>query len=429
MNYDLNRPWLSLDPWQTEYINTPVEQDCFLLTPRQAGKTTAMSIKSVEKAVHELKKGEAILIASITEKQGYLMLAKALAYATEKYPTWISKKRDDKPTMHRIVFTNGAAILCYAAGESGEGLRGFTIKKLMVDEDSRMTEEFHIAVLPMLSVSHGSIDVGSTPCGTKHPDGSEKFFYKCSKDPNYKKFLVNLENCPRHSKEFIERMRATMSRFHFRQEYEAEFTDNVLRLFSDEWIKEICVLKRKEVNYKSRFYIGSDIAGYGDDECTIEIFEKMQGGMIEQRDNIVEKRQKTTDTSRRIIQLCKQYRFIKKIGIDDGGIGFGVFCELMEDELTKRKTIALNNSSRATDAEGEKSKKLLKEEMYFNLLTLGENKKIKLLDDDEIKASLASIQYEDDKVFGAYSHIAEGIIRGVRVCVQDKDLNIFAHSF
>jgi len=39
------------------------------------------------------------------------------------------------------------------------------------------------------------------------------------------------------------------------------------------------------------------------------------------------------------------------------------------------------------------------------------------------------MQYEEDKIFGSYSHIAEGIVRGIWVASKDKDLNIFAHSF
>ena len=34
--YDIMRPWLTLDPWQIEYINTDPNQDCFLLSRRQA---------------------------------------------------------------------------------------------------------------------------------------------------------------------------------------------------------------------------------------------------------------------------------------------------------------------------------------------------------------------------------------------------------
>ena len=427
-SFDINRPWESLDPWQKEYIETPAEQDCFLLTTRQAGKTTAMSIKAVEKCLKEFRKGDAILIASLTEKQGYLILAKALAYAQEKYPQSIAKGKN-KPTMHKILFTNGSAILCYPAGETGEGLRGFTIKKLFIDEGSRMSEEFFISVLPMLSVTKGSMDIASTPFGKKHKDGTEKFFYKCSYDNHFKKFYVHAKDCPRHTPEFLAREKERMSKFHYAQEYEAVFTDELLRLFSDELLKEICVLKKEGLKHRGKYYIGADIAGYGEDECTIEVFEKRVDKSIEHRESIVEKRKMTTDTSRRIIELTKRYDWIRKIGIDDGGLGFGVWCELMGEESTKRKTLALNNASRETDEGGEKSKKLLKEEMYFNLLNLMEQGKVKLLDDDEVKASLASMQYEEDKIFGSYSHIAEGIVRGIWVASKDKDLNIFAHSF
>jgi hypothetical protein len=183
--FNINLPWETLDPWQKEYIETPPEQSCFLLCGRQVGKTTAMSIKAVELCVKHFKKGENILIASITEKQGYRMLAKALAYAENKYPSLIYKD-NLRPTMHRISFTTGAEIYSYPAGETGEGLRGDTIKKLMIDEGSRMGEEFFISVEPMLSVVRGSMDIASTPFGKKHKSGEEKYFYKCSKDDRFK---------------------------------------------------------------------------------------------------------------------------------------------------------------------------------------------------------------------------------------------------
>lgn len=429
MEYDINRPWLTLDPWQKEYIEAPSEQDCFLLIARQNGKTTAMSIKSVELCIKHFKKGEFILICSITEKQAFHMLAKSLAYAEEKYPRLI-KKGKDKPTMHKINFANGSGILCYAAGETGEGLRGFTIKKLMIDEGSRMSEEFFIAVLPMLSVIHGSMDIASTPFGKKHPDGSEKFFYKCSKDERYKKFFSSAEECPRHDREFLKRQKETMPKLAYAQEYLAVFTDELKRLFEDELINEICVLKRDaelHINPDSRYYLGADIAGFGKDECTHEVFEKSDK-LLFHKENIIEKRKMTTDTTKRILMLDKSYPFGKKsIGIDDGGIGFGVFSELMNEESTKRKVVALNNATRELDISGEKSKKLLKEEMYFNLLSLMENKKIKLLDDDEVKLSLSSIQIEEGKVFGSYSHVTEGIIRACWLASKDKSLNIWCY--
>ena len=427
ITYDINRPWLTLDPWQKEYINTPPEVDCFVLTGRQSGKTTAKSIKSVELCMKHFKKGEFVLINSLTEKQAYIMLAKSLAYAQAKYPSKICSG-NKKPTMHKIEFKNGTGILCYAAGLTGEGLRGYTIKKHMVDEGARMTEEFFIATGPMMSVAKGSMDISSTPNLKHWPDGREKFFYKCSKDPKFKKFYVSAEDCPRHDLEFLKEQEKRLGRLAYRQEYLAEFTDDILQLYKEKILKRICVEKRHfHISPHYNYFLGVDVAGLGKDKSTYEIFQVLDGKII-QRESFVEKRNYTTETSKKIIELDKKWNF-RKIGIDDGGIGFGVYSELLENDNVKRKVIALNNSSRPVDATGEKSKRLLKEEMYYKLMALMECGEISLLDDDEVIASLASIQVADEKIFGADDHIAEGIIRGVWLAAKEKDLNIFARSF
>lgn len=436
MKYDINRPWMTLDDWQKEYVYNKELNDNFLLSGRQCGKTTAMSLRAVELCIKHFKKGEYVLINSITEKQAQFILTKARVYAEIKYKSLTITSGKDRPTLHKINFKNGTGILCYAAGETGEGLRGFTIKKLMVDEGSRMSEEYFISVMPMMSVVDGTMDIASTPFGKRHKDGQEKFFYKCSKDIKFKKYYISAEDCPRHDKKFLAEQKERISKLAYAQEYLAVFTDKLKRIFDDELIKQILILKRQEfVNEvkslgvsRGKFYLGVDVAGFGTDECTFEVLEKLPNKEIEQRENIIEKRNFTTDTSKKIITLNRVYNF-KKIGVDDGGVGFGVFSELMKNDETKRKTEALNNASRPTNKEGTKSKKLLKEEMYLNLLTLMENRKIKLLDDDEIKLSLESIQHEEGKIFGFYSHIAEGIIRAAWEAEKDKSLKVFVRSF
>jgi hypothetical protein len=421
MEYNINMPWLSLDPWQKEYIyDTEPNKDCFLLTGRQVGKTTGMSLKSVELCVKHFKKGEFVLICSITEKQAYHMLTKALVYAEAKYPNLIMGGKD-KPTMHKLYFKNGTGILCFAAGERGEGLRGFTIKKLMIDEGSRMSDEFFIAVSPMLSVVKGSMDIASTPCGK---DG---FFYKCSLDEKFKKFYVSAEDCPRHTKEFLNNEKERLSRLAYAQEYLAIFTDELKRLFDDDLIKDICTLRKLDEIKIGTTYLGVDVAGFGKDENAFCVLQRLKDKKIRQLDQVIEKRKYTTETTETILRLNLINKF-RRIGVDDGGLGFGVFSELMNIDDTKRKTEALNNASRVFNQD-EKTKKLLKEEMYFNLLSLMEQKKIKLLNMDELKASLASIQYDDGKIFGSYSHIAESIIRAAWLAEKDKHLNIFAHLF
>jgi len=429
MEFDINRPWLSLDPWQKDYVYDKEVTDNFLLTGRQVGKTTAMSLRAVELCMHHYKKGEFVLINSITEKQAYHMLAKSLVYAEEIYGKKIDYSTENKPTKHRIMFKNGTGILCYAAGETGEGLRGFTIKKRMCDEGARMSEEYFIATSPMLSVVGGTTDIASTPAGKKHKDGSLKFFYKCSKDDIFKKYYISAEDCPRHTEEFLIKEKERLSKLAYAQEYLAVFTDELRRLFSDEWIALVCKAKRGDyVNKENNLYMGNDIAGLGGDETTYEMFEKKNDDLIVQFESMAEKFTLTTEISKKIINFNKTYDF-KTIGIDDGGVGFGVWCELMAEDDTKRKTIALNNASRRTEFETfddkGKSKKILKEEMYILLQTLGEKGKIILLDDDEVKASLATIQHDEGKIFGFNAHHAEGIVRGVWIAEKDEDLNIY----
>lgn len=437
-NFDLNRPWLSLDPWQQEYIATPPEVDCFVMTPRQiGGKTTAMSIKAVELCVNHYKEGEIVLINSLTEKQAMLMLKKAQIYAEAKYPKLICRDKENRPTMHRLLFKDGKlnkGILCYAAGEEGESTRGYTIKKLMIDEGSRMKELYFVAALPTLSVTKGSIDISSTPFGKKDKEGNEKFFYKCYKDDSFKKFLVNIEDCPRRDLEQIEKMRKRMTENQFKQEFLAMFIDELYQFFSDEWIEKVCCLKKEGriISRGEKNYLGVDVGGFGKDVSAFVEVGKLLNKEIEQREGLKEPHNKTTETTNRAIELDDKFKNIK-IGVDDGGIGFGVFCELLDNPKTKRKTIALNNASRDKERDLEtgemKEKKLLKEEMYVNLKMLGEQKRLKLFNDDELRASLASIQYEGDKIFGSDSHYTEATMRACWLAEKDKSLNIFINSF
>lgn len=426
MNYDLNRPWLSLDPWQKEYVETPPEQDCFLLCTRQGGKTTAMSIKAVELCVKHFKKGEVVLISSLTERQAQLMLAKARAYAEEVYGNELAEGRD-KPTMHRLFFKNGAGILCYAAGDEGDSTRGYTVKKLMVDEGSRMKETYFTSATPTLSVTHGSMDIASTPAGTKNKYGEETFFFKCSKNPNFKKFYVSVEDCPRHDKEFLKKEQLRMSAFQYAQEYLAQFLDRMLQFFDDALIEKCMTRKRGDTFPQDKNYCGVDVARMGNDDTVILSVAK-HNDKLYMIDLEITNKTKLTDTVRKIKEANKKYDY-RKIYIDTTGMGFGVFDPLLEDDDTKRKVVSIENDYRnlSADAEGMR-KKIPKGDLYTNLKVLMETGRLELFKDDDILDSLRSVQYEynegDLKIFSSNGHIAEALIRACW-CTKDKSLNIY----
>lgn len=121
----------------------------------------------------------------------------------------------------------------------------------------------------------------------------------------------------------------------------------------------------------------------------------------------------------------------KKIYIDDGGVGFGVYSGLMNNPRTKNKTVPLNNAKRATDSSDTNRKRILKEELYMNLLFLMETGQIKLLKDPEIRESLKSCKFDYDnktkklKITSTYNHPVESLTRAAWF-IKEKTLNLYA---
>jgi len=88
----------------------------------------------------------------------------------------------------------------------------------------------------------------------------------------------------------------------------------------------------------------------------------------------------------------------------------------------------LNNSSKWVNHDQTISTRILKEDMYSTLRVLGQMNKIALFDNENIKRSLRSMttEYKNDRlrIFGNYSHIAEGLIRATWV-FEKKPLKPF----
>lgn len=424
MEYDINRPWLTLDDWQKKFIET--EGNCFLLCGRQVGKTAATSVKFGKRAA--TMPNRAILMIAFTERQAYSLFFKTLMYLMAVYPTMIKSGRY-KPTKHEIYLKNGSHISCYAAGAEGLGLRGLTLTDLVIDECAAMSDEIKTATFPMLSVTGGSIDLLSTP------RGKQGFFYETSMREDFTKFYVSAEDCPRHNKEFLESEKKSMSKLQYAQEYLAVFLDELKRVFSPEWIDRVCVLKKTgNIRKGAVFSLGVDIARMGDDLSVFSIIDKIDSEHLEQVESIATSKTLTTQTEKQILDLEKLYHF-RSIYLDAGSgtLGVSILDHLLEESSTKNKVVAINNRERVLDRLGEQKKKILKEDLYNNLVRLGERKEIKLLDDDEIKLSLASVQYEYVikagrasvlRIFGNYTHHAESLIRAAW-CVKDKHLNIW----
>lgn len=432
ITYNIFEPWKTLDPWQKKYTET--EGNCFLLCGRQAGKTTAMSIKFGDRAAKNPNR--IIGMFAYTEKQAYNLFFKTLMYLKAKYPKMIILKGDKKPTKHIIHLTNGSIILCYAVGLAGEGIRTFTLTDLVIDEAAPMAREVFIALTPMLSVTKGTLDISSTP------RGRGGYFYECSDQcpkvkKNWTRFYINAEDCPRHTKEYLEEERESMTKLEYAQEYIAKFLDEIKQFYPDELIRDC--FKEFDYNiFKGRIpqinpFLGIDIAGEGKDDSVLFDVDRIEKEFIKQVSMDIQPEIKLTELTRLIIKRDSERNY-KKIFLDDGGLGVGVLQPLLEDNQTKRKVVGINNSKRYYEHKWVKGKqkggqsRLMKEELYINLKILMENGKLYLHKSDTIFQALQSIQAEEVngelRIWGKDTHIVEALIRAAW-SIRDKTLNSY----
>lgn len=435
------RTRFKLDPWQKEFLNA--EGNKILCTGRQVGKSEICGIDAAEWAIRN--KDSNILIIAPTERQSYALFDKVLDHLFTNYRTHI-KKGKDKPTKHKINLDNGTVVWCLPAGISGRGIRFLTVHRLYIDEAAFVERDVWTATTPMLLTTGGHTILLSTPHGT------EGFFYDILANTNraydnWTRFHTNSEKVVREREicktwsefqrdsalEHLEREKKAKSALEYAQEYLGQPLEDLRQVFPDKLIKKCMVLKRRREVIKGReYYLGVDVAGMGVDESTFEIVEVMRDGSLEHVEHHVTTRTRITDTTEFIKSLNRIYNFTKEY-IDSGGLGIGVCDQLRDDDANKRKVVEINNASRvyAMDKRNirhkERRKRLLKEELYNNLLSLMEQNKISLLDDDDIFLSLKSVQFEINegkaRYFGNYTHIAEGLIRACW-CIKEKGLSI-----
>ena len=411
---------LVLDRWQQEVMET--KGNMCLRSGRQVGKSTVIGLKTARFALDNQNK--LIMVISKTERQAALLFSKILWNIHQIDKTQI-KRGKDRPTKHIISLKNGSTIHCLPAGDTGFGIMGFTIDLLIADEAAFIPEEVWNSIIPSLALTRGNIWLLSTPFV------KEGYYYNCFSDPSFTSFHTSSEDCPRRDNEFLAHKKRTLTKAQYAQMYMGEFVDELRQFFPDELIIKICTLSRRKSGstlFSRDYFLGVDVARMDRDEFSIEIIERMSDNKLEHVESIVTRNKPIPESTRTIIKLNKEYDFRKEY-IDSGGMGIAVCDILREDDDNKRKVVEINNASRPYDREDHK-RKILKEDLYNNLKALMQGGRIRLLDDDEVKASLKSIQAEHHKetgrliIWGSYSHITEGLIRGAW-CVKDKSLKVW----
>ena len=422
-----------MDEWQKKINALPFNTNFILMCGRQVGKSEIMAKKIADYLINNKK--QKLLICSGVERQASGLYNKALAYIQNSYPKLLAKGKD-RPLRTSFKLTNGSVLITEPVGLDGAGARQHTINGVVFEEMQLIPEEAFAAITPMLLTTGGFIWMLGTAWAT------EGYVYERLSDPNFEVIRVNSEEVAEKRPEpqrtimlkHLESERNRLSEAQYAQEYLAIPAANVRQIFSDKLIKKILNAERKnKIDINKEYICGIDPAGLGEDEGAISIFNFNEDTeFMEQEDQIITKSLLTTETTQRVVDLNRIYDF-KKIFIDDGGVGFGVFSELLKEDDTKFKTIPLNNSSRSLDATDEKRKKIFYEDMIFNLLTMMEKDKISLLNLSEIRESLKSYKFEYHKdtkkliISSNYNHPVQAIMRAAWYA-QSKDLKLSVYS-
>jgi phage FluMu gp28-like protein len=219
-------------PYQAELLEDPKKRIVACMG-RQSGKTTTIAMKAIIFADTNPK--VTVLITSPSLRQSMIMFDRI---ATFVYSAARLRNKIVRATRTLIHFENGSRIIALPCSENL--LRGYTAQMVICDEASFMPEEVITQVIfPMLSTTDGYAIFLSTPWGKDH------FFYRAFVNPAYSVHKVKSEQCPLIKKEFLEEMKANMTREAYLMEYEAEFVEALNSYFSQALIRSCVELAQR----------------------------------------------------------------------------------------------------------------------------------------------------------------------------------------
>ncbi len=442
-----------LDDWQKEII-ADEEHNIFLAKGRRIGATHTFAIKAVEWMMKHPNNhpSSQIVCSSITEDQAQLIISFALDYAILKYKSFIGKGKD-KPTLNRLVLVvnkNRRILIAKPVGSTGSSARGFEGQVLMVDEGAFQPQMFWDAAKPILATTGGRIWTWGTFNGRdgyfwksyedaiikKNPEARFKVWEKNTEQVFYERPISELwtQKVKDEAIKFLADEKKDMSEMTYAQEYLGIAALDRRQFYSDAWIEKVCHINKNEqvVGKEGDFFGGFDLARMGGDQFAASILKKISKTNIIQVDHYTRRLLLTTDNQNLVAEFTRKWD-CRKSGIDagSGSLGVAIYDNLQLMPDMKKRIIALNNRSMSLNNE-EGKQRLFNEDMHDNLRALGERGEIHLFNDEEIKASLRSVQwdlFEDAhgltkiKISGRFTHVAESLIRAAHLANQ-KSLNL-----
>ncbi len=217
-----------LDPWQAEFLRSPVKQK-ILLCSRQAGKSTVSSLLAVHDVLYSPAGQPALVLVlspSLRQSSELFNKIKAAYYKV----AGVQPRQDSAislilPNLSRIVSLPGTEAT----------VRGFSgVSHLLVDEAAKVSDDLFMAVRPMLAVSGGKLTLMSTPFGKRG------FFHSIwTEGEDWRRFEVPATAVPRIDPKWLAAERRAIGEFWYLQEYCGAFLEAQDSVFTFEDIQSM----------------------------------------------------------------------------------------------------------------------------------------------------------------------------------------------
>jgi predicted phage terminase large subunit-like protein len=303
----------TLLPWQIEVWQDP-HRFKVIAAGRRCGKSN-LAIKMLLAKALQAPKGSSVVYVAPTLGQARQICWDALLDQGRPFI-----KQAHVNNMN-ITLTNGNVIYIRSA-ENPDALRGLKLYFCVIDEAAFVKEDLFTKILrPALADLKGEAVLISTP------DGRNWFYdaFKTGSSGNsadWKSWHLTTRDNPTIDPEEIEAAKASLSSFHFKQEFEASFTNSGSGMFKEEWLKYGSEPK------VGSWYIAIDLAGFKDvanastaaqkrlDQSSIAVVKATDDGKW-----FVEKieygRWDIDETAMRILKNVEEYKPMS-VGIEKG---------------------------------------------------------------------------------------------------------------
>ncbi len=230
---------LTPDPWQGRVLRWTGKR-LLMNCARQSGKSTTSAILALHRAIYQ--PGSLILLISPSLRQSSELFRKVVDFMHRlaDLPALVEDNRlciqfqgvsvagePEAVTLSQ----EGSRIVSLPSNEAT--IRGFSSPALIIeDEASRVDDELHLAMRPMLAVSGGALVLMSTPYGKRG-----HFYEEWERGgSDWERVMVKATECPRISPAFLDAEARSLGDHFFSQEYLCEFRDTTDQIFSSNLI-------------------------------------------------------------------------------------------------------------------------------------------------------------------------------------------------